>query len=340
MVFNGTHWKGFICLLECLAAEGRWTDEDKVSKLRKSLKGPASDFFSTLPQSVRSDYKLLKDRFQQHYDPSDLPLVTRWEALGARQRGDETLYEFKMRVDELVMRAYENPDDSIGVEIFLKGLPDQDMAFMAFQQKPKTLNEAYQSVKSMSALRKGLGAARRTTRSMYAEDSVEEDSKVLRAVREMTTAMSAAIQQASGQWESRKQPLQRTSPNRGCFNCGHPGHFKSNCPSPNRLCYNCGASNHLKKDCKSPAKGCYGCGNMSHYIRDCPHQTTYQQDNRHRNLSPRANYPSQYSRVEPTKSPPRQTGSNSPSRMQNTSYRNHQAGGLGSPSVSPKSLNQ
>ena len=77
---------------------------------------------------------------------------------------------------------------------------------------------------------------------------------------------------------------------------------------------------------------------MSHYIRDCPHQTTYQQDNRHRNLSPRANYPSQYSRVEPTKSPPRQTGSNSPSRMQNTSYRNHQAGGLGSPSVSPKSF--
>ena len=75
--FNGTHWKGFICLLEEQAAEYRWDKDVKLSHFRKALKGPAADFFSTLPQSTRRDYHLLKTRFQQHYEPKELPLVAR-----------------------------------------------------------------------------------------------------------------------------------------------------------------------------------------------------------------------------------------------------------------------
>ena len=104
--FNGTHWKGFICLLEELAAENNWNETVKLSRFCKALKGPASDFFSTLPPSTRRDYKLLKTRFQQHYEPKELPIVARWKALSANQRADETIYEFKVRVDELLQECH------------------------------------------------------------------------------------------------------------------------------------------------------------------------------------------------------------------------------------------
>ena len=267
--FNGTHWKGFICLLEEQAAEYGWDKDVKLSRFRKALKGPAADFFSTLPQATRRDYNLLKTRFQRHYEPKELPLVARWEALLASQRVDETIYEFKVRVDELLQKASENPEQTIGHEIFLKGLLDRDLALVAFQQNPATLEDAYQAVTSMVSLRKGLGAPRKSSRSVKLDDSDDEKASILRAVREMTVAFQRSSEQASGSKNPNNVQQSRTPPRRGCFNCGQGGHMRNECTSPGRLCYNCGGLNHLQRDCTVPPK-CHACGGQGHYIRDCP----------------------------------------------------------------------
>ena len=151
--FNGTHFKGFICLFEHLAADNSWNENVKLSHFRKSLKGPAADFFSTLPQSTRCSYIRLKERFWQHYDPRELPFVAGWEAQRAKQRMDESVYEFRVRMDELMQKTNEDPDQTIGIEVFLKGLSDHDMAFSAFQQNPRSLDDAFQAVTSMASLR-------------------------------------------------------------------------------------------------------------------------------------------------------------------------------------------
>ena len=298
--FNGTHWKGFICLLEELASENNWNETVKLRRFRKALKGPASDFFSTLPPSARRDYNLLKTRFQQHYAPKELPIVARWKALSANQRADETIYEFKVRVDELLQNATENTDETLGMEVFLKGLLDKDLALVAFQQNPNTLEDAYRAVTSMVSLRKGLGAARKTSRLVKLDDSDDENTSLLRTVREMTVAFQRMGERTSGNKTPDNVSQGRMSPKRGCFNCGQGGHFKAECQSPNRLCYNCGSSSHFQRDCMVPRK-CHACGSQSHYIKDCPRYDSRNDHQRGTGYSPRG---SSY-RTSPRNSPSR-----------------------------------
>ncbi|KAI9735446.1 MAG: hypothetical protein M1818_006452 [Claussenomyces sp. TS43310] len=67
-----------------------------------------------------------------------------------------------------------------------------------------------------------------------------------------------------------------------CYNCGEPGHMKSECPNPRTgaqnsgQCYRCGESGHNKAECPNPAVAreftgtCRLCEETGHRAADCP----------------------------------------------------------------------
>ncbi|KMQ84155.1 gag-pol fusion polyprotein [Lasius niger] len=61
-------------------------------------------------------------------------------------------------------------------------------------------------------------------------------------------------------------------PHQGCWNCGDPGHYYSECPRPrdlNRFCFRCGRRNTTVKDCP----GCHDAWRaQGPYVRGLGHE--------------------------------------------------------------------
>lgn len=142
-----------------------WTTEDKLDNFFRCLKGTATDYYAKLPKATRKDYKKLIKQFGNHFNTQDFPMTSRWEAMNLKQREDESLYEYKLRVQDLLRRAYSNPktESTIGVEIFLRGMTDKTASLAVVQKKPKSIDKAYTMAKSMIALSKGLGADKKSS---------------------------------------------------------------------------------------------------------------------------------------------------------------------------------
>ena len=134
--------------------------------------------------------------------------IARWEASSAKQREDETLYEFKLRV--------------------------RNYSVKHIQQDPQTLDEAFAIAKSTATLRNGLGADRKTRR-IEVEDGEhwlrgmqlpDEDRSRLRRLETANQEQSKQIQKLQSTIESFISRQPATTPNRGCFRCGDLNHFE------------------------------------------------------------------------------------------------------------------
>ena len=246
--FNGTHWPGFLAQFDQVARLSGWNTAQKLEHFFCYLKGPAADFYARLTPEVRQNYSELVKAFAQHYDPEELPFIVRWEAMGAKQKEDESLYTFKLRVQELLRKAYpqdEQVPTAMGIEIFLRGLLDKNVTFSVYQRDPKTLDEAFLIAKSIATLRKGLGVERARSRGLGLQDVGEDMPALFRTIQRpdedqgrverLEKAHSEQERQISLLQGQIKSLLQRnTSPERGCFRCGDPKHFLRECPHPPR----------------------------------------------------------------------------------------------------------
>ena len=263
-----------------------------------------------------------------------MPFIARWEASSAKQREDETLYEFKLRVQELLRKAYPNAAhlaSDMGREIFLRGLSDKNITLAVYQQDPQTLDEAFAIAKSTATLRKGLGVDRKTRRIEVEDEEhwlrgmqlPDEDRSRLRRLETANQEQSKQIQKLQSTTESFISRQSASTPNRGCFRCGDINHFQKDCPRPS-------PSRHMDTR-PSPPRPSYNSINMGRYQQPylpCPNQyaenqTQYTNSSGYRypapgyNLSPARN---QFGRAGSSQSPERvgyrpPTPQNSPVRL-------------------------
>ena len=260
--FNGKHWEGFIAVFEETAELHEWSATEKFQHFFRCLKGEAADFYARLSKAKRRNYGKIIKEFSRHFNPAVLPFTARWEAIGSQQREDESLYDYKCRIQELLRKASSNssePTDNMGVEIFLRGMKDKEASILVAQKQPRRLNSAYSMAKSAIALREGLGSERKVVRRIADVDSDLDDKQEKFQAR--FDEMGYLI---------RNLVVDRKGPR--CFNCNSEAHFIRDCPHPRspRQNYNSGNNGYSPRNFRSENRYDTGNNNRS----DNRYQTT------------------------------------------------------------------
>lgn len=146
--FNGKNkFEGFWSVFELGVRKFQWDENTQVEKLWCSLKDDALDFASTLSFEVQNDIFKFKDALKRRYGVNKLPEQYREDLSCVRKYHKETLVEYASRVENLVCKGYPylKQDvmlDTLKVESFLKGLPDQSLAYEVKIRKPRNIDEA------------------------------------------------------------------------------------------------------------------------------------------------------------------------------------------------------
>ena len=121
--------------------------------------------------------------------------------------------------------------EPLALDCFVDALPDQEMRWTIYQNKPKTLDEALQLATEYEGFRMA-AEKRHQTKSSMSSSRVNQDNYVF--------AMDGISEETQGNIYRYKS--------RNCANCKERGHNSCDCPKP-RKCYNCGEEGHYKRNC-------------------------------------------------------------------------------------------
>jgi hypothetical protein len=198
--FDGTtSWAVFRRQFETVAEHNCWTQQGKYTYLITALQGRAADVLHGIPTSATYNETLqaLEDRFGDHH----VATVYRSQLKARTHRAGESLREFATAIEQLAYRAYPTlPEEHIRWEAgceFVDGVEDTSIKIKLLLGGEKTVNEALRQALELQA--------------------------VFLAARLQKTI-------ANTFWGSRSLlTRKRKAKQSGCWSCGEPDHFKSNC---------------------------------------------------------------------------------------------------------------
>jgi hypothetical protein len=184
---------------ETITEHNHWSDKDKSTYLTTALKGRAASVLHGIPTNTTYEETLqaLEDRFgSQHF-----AAAYRCQITTRTQEAGESLQDFATAIEQLAHRAYPTlPEEHVrrkAGRAFIYGVVDPDIKIQLLLGGENTVNEALRQALELQAV---LVAAK--PQKNYAETH-------------------------QGNWFSPNQ--QRDIKQSGCWSCGEPGHFESNC---------------------------------------------------------------------------------------------------------------
>ncbi|CAC5380004.1 unnamed protein product [Mytilus coruscus] len=146
--FNGkSKFEGFWTVFELGTKKFQWNNQSKIENLWCCLKDDALDFACKLSPDVQNNISQFRDALQRRYGDNRLPEQYRENLANLKKHFKETLPEYAARVENLVCRGYPhlkefNLLNTLKVENFLKGLPDQSIAYEVKIRKPQSIDDA------------------------------------------------------------------------------------------------------------------------------------------------------------------------------------------------------
>ena len=275
MSFSGEGWRGFISQFETVADRCRWSEREKLDNFSMCLKKDAAEYYSVLPERNEMNFLEIKKRFEGFFDKTEPASAIRWDILNIEQREDEPLEKYLARLQGMIMRAYpgsspSEQDNTLFVEVFLKGCREKGAVLAICDKKPTSLEEAYKFVQSASQYRRAvlgkkgqnkkvhfIQTADKSSNSNSDElDTTTEEKPLVRSIQNKSRPPTTKPQQEHSSVETEMRELKtlfgkmlnllqnppnqgyRSPPrNQGCFECGSPSHFVKQCPrrrgSPN-----------------------------------------------------------------------------------------------------------
>ena len=135
-----------------MAEKCGWTEDDKLEVFPIVLKKEALEYYSILPNEKKTkNFSWLKAKFEHNFNKVEPPT--------AEQREDETLEKYLARLEKMDLDAYPSVqgqefNNSMFVDMFLKGSRDKGAMLAMCDKHLKNLEEAYTLVKSASTYRK------------------------------------------------------------------------------------------------------------------------------------------------------------------------------------------
>ena len=122
LTFAGEYWRGFIGQFETYAKNMPWTEAHKIDAFAMCLRNEASEFFSILPASTKNDFTEIKNKFERHFEQTDVPSTIRWELLSIQQWEDESLERYLTRLQKMIIRAYPDAfQQELNSSMFIEG---------------------------------------------------------------------------------------------------------------------------------------------------------------------------------------------------------------------------
>ena len=156
-------WENFDYMFQRVARKYRWDDEEKLDQLTTSLHGKALSFVRSLPPGTDEDFNTLMGHLRRRFRSHERPDILRHQLSDVRQRVDEDLQDFADRIREMASRAYRgygcvNIIDDAGIEAFLRGLRDRNVAILAAARGPfMSIQAALDAAQNTEANQKLLG---------------------------------------------------------------------------------------------------------------------------------------------------------------------------------------
>jgi hypothetical protein len=202
--FNGTaSWAVFRRQFETVAEHNGWTCQKNYTYLITALQGRAGNVLHGIPTSATYEETLqaLEDRFgDQHF-----AAAYRSQLKARKQEAGESLRDFATAIEQLAYRAYSTlPEEHIRREAgsaFADGVADADIKMQLL-----------------------LGG----------EETVNVNEALRQALELQAVSLAARPQNGNARtfWGNRSPPTrERKARQSGCWRCGAPGHFGSNCSS-------------------------------------------------------------------------------------------------------------
>ena len=259
-------WHAYEVKLEHMANQYGWDDGTKLAKLVEALEGKALNYYGTLDEVIRGNYRLVRQKFNAHFFPREPARTARNQLSVLTQKDDEELEEFAERALRLSMDAWSDTSietaNQVAQEAFLHGVQDKEAALITMNRSPTTLDEALETLKKIihdkrSLAGRGKAASTKVVRNVSFGD--QEDSSTVRVatvansgsgrntnstampkleqeVKELANSVSQLIALLKEQHKSSDSPKSPQTPRAPgspiiCYKCGGRGHRRTECPT-------------------------------------------------------------------------------------------------------------
>ena len=104
---GGDKWSSFLVQFRTIMKMHGCDDNDvMVFKLVEALRGPALEYYNSLPAEIRSQYSTICTQFEGHFGRHETPATTRSNMKTIIQRVDEPLPEFAERTHRMATDGY------------------------------------------------------------------------------------------------------------------------------------------------------------------------------------------------------------------------------------------
>ena len=271
LTYDGiSNWSPFKLKFKKHAEAYDWSEGDCLNCLCWALTGKAADFYVLLvEQNVQYTFESLMKRLEKRFGTKELPEEAQVRFYEAVQECNESLDDWSDRIMLLAASAFRELPSSYtaqqGVLRFCYGLYDQEVAMHVSMKRPKTMEEAMDSVRWLNHVNWVVHRPSRNSRenkcpeeapAVYAvttqdpevpSESSDLSAVVLQLVDEVRVLADELKKLKSDCQCQRKTGGRKNERKKACWICGSEGHLKSGCPK--MKCFTCGEVGYKKKRC-------------------------------------------------------------------------------------------
>ena len=244
---NRSSWHSYLVQFNTIMKMNDCDDNEvKVCKLVEALRGKALDYFESLPEELRLEFKSLCSMFEGRFGRQEAPATMRSKLKCITQGVEETLAEFGERALKVTSEGYVGMTgqwvQALAVDAFLMGCLDKRSALSSMDKEPQTIDEAVKLMRRLGSHEGTLKTGKRLC-TLEEEDGASAPLQVhhMKAIDSSTFEINQLNESIKLLTElltstSQKLPLEslgssgRRAKSFVCFTCGIQGHIARNCP--------------------------------------------------------------------------------------------------------------
>lgn len=239
--FSSGSWSDYVAYFEKVSEINNWSSEVKAKFLAISLSGESLKVYNALPESITSDYNLVKEAIGAKLEPVERQSSLRESFKQRRQAKGESLSAFAMDLQALFRQSFPETftgpaRDYLLKEQFIQGLRDSSLRLRVALEQPTSIDAALSKALVIEGILSTYGAGSSSACQVVGES--EEQAEVqgvsgchppdrLVELDQKVAALTKSIEELKASIGRGKVAIRRGP---RCWGCGEEGHVRARCP--------------------------------------------------------------------------------------------------------------